>query len=334
MEDKLIYARDIHDGEFEPLFNSIKEQNEILYHLLMAGLEKNPSVGLRADVLSYFAEKAESLGSDQKLLFQLTDFACNPRVNVSYLSFVDDYFNHNTSGERFSIDDFGVVFSACVEKSIPIETVRNMFYGNMDVVEIYEAVDKYEESLGDTGNNAEDISYEKNVQVIDEPKHSEVSAGSVKDDFEEPVKVVRNEDNASDVDMFNNLVTVMTFRDKEGMEALGSLQGRFTDILSVFNSTASDLSSFSAELFNSMKKDKEEIKKLNAMISIIQKLLTQKQNEINSLRGEVARLNERIRASEKAELKRNQLYEKITEAYKMTADNADGIIDGHFSLNG
>ena len=207
--------------------------------------------------------------------------------------------------------------------------MKRLFYSDKDVVDIYADVDKFDasddeypdETSSMLVSDPEDVPYDMNVSYAADVRQSSKSKGQ------------GMENASSDVDMFNNLVTVMTYQDKDSMEELNKAEENFSDVISKFSASVSDLSSICSLFLNSMKKDKEEIKKLNAMITLIQKLLTSKQNEINNLRGEVSRLNDRIRSSEKAELRRDALNQKISEAYHLALNSNALGSDSLYSTN-
>ena len=317
MNESLIFAKDVHSEEVENIFSKIKEENVSLYNHLIASLEKSTSVGIRRDVLNYFSDHASDLAEDEKYMFHIVDFACNPKMTVEHLRLVDDYFYHNGSNHKFSLDDFGVVFSACVEKNIPISEIKSLFYSDKDVMEIYVSVDAYI-------SNPEVETACKEIVDVDTDSIEPVSTTEVisKNDTV-AVNSFEREKETSDVDMFNNLVTLMATTDVDEAKFIGTAQGEFMNMLQQLQEVSSHISVFSTEFINSMKTDKEEIKRLNAMIVLMKKLLSQKQNEINELRGEISKLNERIHNFESAEFKQETLREKVGELYKLAA-NSDG----------
>lgn len=323
MEDRLIYQKDMHEDNIESLLNRIKDNCPGLYQYLIQDFEKNASVGVRFDILNYFAEHSEEFGDDMSFLFLLSSFACNPLINVEQMDFVTGYFVRNEKDEKFSFDDFGIIFSSCIDKNIPVSHMHTLFYSDMSVPEICDAVGNFDELPADL-DDVSDLSKDSEVTKIDhqvvvdvEDSKKDHSSGS--------------DSNPSDVDMFNNLVTVLTYQDKDSIDDLNFKQNQFSDIIGKFQSSTSELSSLASSFINDMKKDKEEIQKLNAMISLMQKLLSSKQAEVNKLLNEISRLNDRIRTSEKAELRRDALNQKITEAYQLALNPAAGS-DSMFCL--
>lgn len=318
MNDSLIFAKDVHSNGVEEIFSNIKDANLPLYNHLMASLEKSPSVGIRMDVLGFFAEHATDLKDDEKYIFHIVDFACNPKMTVEHLRLVNDYFYHNGSENKFSMDDFGVVFSACVEKNIPIAEIKSLFYSDKDVMEIYASVDAYISQPAMEESLTEIVNEEQQETTLSEPiGPSEVIDSNVEINQYERI----NE--ASDVDMFNNLVTLMATTDVDEARFINTAQDKFMDMLQQLQDVSSSISVFSTEFINSMKSDKEEIKKLNAMIMLMKKLLSQKQGEINELRGEISKLNSRIHSFESAEFKQDALREKVGELYKLAANTGE-----------
>ena len=219
---------------------------------------------------------------------------------------------------QLSMDDFGVVFSACVEKNIPIAEIKSLFYSDKDVMDIYASVDAYISQPVPEEAPDEIITEEREETALSESTApSEVIVGDA--EFSQYERT--NE--ASDVDMFNNLVTLMATTDVDEARFINTAQGKFMDTLQQLQDVSSSISVFSTEFINSMKSDKEEIKKLNAMIMLMKKLLSQKQGEINELRGEISKLNSRIHSFESAEFKQDALREKVGELYKLAANTGE-----------
>lgn len=317
MNESLIFAKDVQSEGVDDVLSRIRDENLSLYNHLIASLEKSPSVGIRRDVIEYFSDHAMDFKDDERYIFHIVDFACNPKMTVEHLRLVDDYFYHNDSDRKFSMDDFGVVFSACVEKNIPISEIKSLFYSDKDVMEIYASVDAY---ISQPENNSEETrdEVEPEMGLVEHSSTSETIPNEV--DTHEYNRV--NE--VSDVDMFNNLVTLMATTDIDEVRFINTAQDKFKDMLQQLQDVSSSISVFSTDFINSMKRDKEEIKRLNAMILLMKKLVSQKQGEINELRGEVSKLNSRIRSFESAEFKQDALREKVGELYKLAANTGDG----------
>ena len=307
MSEKFVFAKDMEAEPYSGMFDRIKENNNSLYMHIVTGLENGGSAGINADVLSYFAENAENIAKDEQFLFHLVNFSCNSRITVEHIKFVIDYFYNSFVEDKFALDDFSVIFLPCVEKRIPTKEIRELFTSGKDVVEIYEAVDQYitNTEQSDTHMEAEVLEEENDKTVVNLP-----------DQVED-----KEINSPSDVDMFNNLVSIMSYQEKDDMEVLNNFQRDFTGLLDRMQGISANMSTFSSEVLNSIKKDKEEIKRLNAMITLMKNLLSSKQVEIDHLRGEIMHLNDRIQASEMAELRRDALNNKIMETYKLAFNN-------------
>ena len=314
MGERLIYINDVHSGPYEKIFNDMKAENNPLYLHLVTQLERSSSVGIPEDILRYLGERVENIPKDEKYLYHLVNFACNPIITVKHLAFVDEYFNQSDSDHKFPIDDFAVVFSACVDKGIPLEEIKRLLYSGRDVVDIYEIVDTYDAST----SSIDDMEDGDAKDLMDVENYNR---------YQQKPEVVESIDpssektsNTTDVDMFNSLVTLISSQNKDDISDIGNAQVCFSEILKKLQAITSDVSVFSTDFINAMKKDKEEIKRLDAMIKLMQNLLASKEQKINELRGELVHLNERIRNFESAELRQDALNQKIREVYHLAND--------------
>lgn len=285
--------------------SKIKTSNNKLYSLIMQFLNEGHIIN--GDILEYFSDTAGEYSDDVEMLNALVNFSDNPNTSVEYISFIEKYMRNRISD--IDIGDIIYTFELCIEKNIPLRKIEELF---------------------DSGMSLEDIL----VYVSDE--YGQESTDTVMSDehFEKPaehnkVEIIEDngiENDSEDVKIFNNLVSAITYSEKNG-NSTESIQKGFMSIIDKFQAATFEMSGYSSEIINQIKKDKEEINRLNATIQVMQQLLQTKQQEINSLKGEVTRLNEKIRTSERADMRRDVLNQKINEVYQLALSSGVGLDD-------
>lgn len=105
-------------------------------------------------------------------------------------------------------------------------------------------------------------------------------------------------------------------------------------IVAKFQLAASELAAYSSEVVHEVENDKEEIKRLNALLNLQQRVMSSQQNKINEMRGEIVRLNTRIQNAERTEMRREAINQKISELQSLTlnerkdSENAYSYLEG------
>ena len=323
MSEKLVFAKDILEGM--EAADRIHKENPAFFNRILIGLKKSSSTGIRKDIFDFFSGNAAKIPEGDALLqFHLVGLASNPKMTVEHIRFVMERYAENHE-MNLGLDDFDVVFTSFVEKGVPMSDIRKVFSSNCELADLFDYLNAYkpkteEEATMDPRFENKDlveVTGERTVQISE----------SVIDDEEDPLTA------ANDVDMFNNMVDIMTLHARDGQEAVNKTQSVFNGIVSKIQACSSELSLSIADVVNSMENDKKEIRRLNSVITLMQKLLASKQVEINELRGEVVRLNDRIRNSEKAEMRREALTQKINEVFRLAYPNENPDSDEFLSLN-
>ena len=134
-------------------------------------------------------------------------------------------------------------------------------------------------------------------------------------------------------EMFNSLITVMSIK-KDGDNSARTVSDNLNKIVAKFQLAASELAAYSSEVVNEVENDKEEIKRLNALLNLQQRVMSSQQNKINEMRGEIVRLNTRIQNAERTEMRREAINQKISELQSLTlnerkdSENAYSYLEG------
>jgi len=310
MERIVVSSKDMTNKEVDALFESIIDSNEVLSGFLMDNLDRNSSVCISYDILDFFAQNAASLGDNREFLFNIVDLSCNPEMSLDHIKFVVDYFK-DMSDVKMSFDDFNAVFSACVAKNIPLSEIKNLFYSNKDAVNIIEEIDSYmtvsEHDTSEKIRNNDTSLSEKPMQssgVVSGYKDNGVSSGVVRSSG--PL--------SSDVELVDSVLAVMTAQNETDLDVIHYTQEELSCFGDKLQALLSDINLFSADAVNNMKKFEEENRKLRAMVSVLKKLLSSKQFEINVLTGENERLNNKVHDMEFSVMKHDAVSKKFQEA--------------------
>ena len=301
--DRVIYFKDKDTPGISDLFTSLEQNNKGLYRLVCSNLQKDSSLGVREDVFKYISEKAEQFGTDQRFLFHIAGFMCNLKITPEHMRWVDSFLKENAAVD---IDDFSVVFNEAVEKDIPLSQIKLLFGNETDQLVIYQKIVDYEpgmfvdsvESKKDTGDTS----------VVEVPDVNPIS--------EKSVESVSHED-TSYAEMFNNLITVMSLKN-DGDDSVHAINDNLNKIIAKFQLAVSELASYSSEVVHEVENDKEEIKRLNALLNLQQRVMANQQTKINEMRGEIVRLNTKIQNAEKTEMRREAINQKISELQSLT----------------
>lgn len=134
-------------------------------------------------------------------------------------------------------------------------------------------------------------------------------------------------------EMFNSLITVMSIK-KDGDNSARTVSDNLNKIVAKFQLAASELAAYSSEVVHEVENDKEEIKRLNALLNLQQRVMSSQQNKINEMRGEIVRLNTRIQNAERTEMRREAINQKISELQSLTlnerkdSENAYSYLEG------
>ena len=213
-----------------------------------------------------------------------------------------------------SVDDFGIVFIEAVEKDIPLSHIKQLISAEDDELSIYEKILNYDGAVH-SGTESATESISDNSPVCDELLVSEASATAAS----EQVQVSHNESGYAE--MFNSLITVMSTKN-DGHDTVHMMDENLKKIIAKFQLALTELSSYSAEMIHVVESDKEEIRRLKALMNIQQKIMVSNQAKINEMRAEIVRLNNRIQDAEKAKMHREAINQKIYELQNLTLSEA------------
>ena len=313
MDEKLVLLslKDRDNPEIENLFTRLKENNKVLYQFLYNTLRKDPLLGIRKDVLKYVAENAAQFNQDRRYMFKLAGIMCNIKILPEHIKWVDDFLK--SKGNYENVDDFIIVLSQAVEKDIPLTQIKELFDKESDQLALYQKIACYQKvSHGEKNDFLNEIETENTVEnavgeieennCIAEEKEGVISHGS---DFAE---------------MFHNIITVMS--KKEGTDdEIHFVDENFKQIVAKFQLATSELMAYVSEVVHMMEGEKEKNERLNALLSIQQRVLSGQQEKINELRIQNTHLRARIQSAEKSEMRREAINQKICELQNLTINN-------------
>lgn len=313
MDEKLVLLslKDRDNPEIENLFTRLKENNKVLYQFLYNTLRKDPLLGIRKDVLKYVAENAAQFNQDRRYMFNLAGIMCNIKILPEHIKWVDDFLK--SKGNYETVDDFIIVLIQAVEKDIPLMQIKELFDKESDQLALYQKIACYQKVSHEEKNDSlNEIEAENTVEnavgkieennCIAEEKEGVISHGS---DFAE---------------MFHNIITVMS--KKEGADdEIHFVDENFKQIVAKFQLATSELMAYVSEVVHMMEGEKEKNERLNALLSIQQRVLSGQQEKINELRIQNTHLRARIQSAEKSEMRREAINQKICELQNLTINN-------------
>lgn len=322
MEERIVYSKDLQNKDIEALFEFIMDSNELLYGCLTDYLDKSSSVGIRKDILEFLSHNSADLSDNKQFISNLVEASCNPKMSLDHIRFMIDYYN-DMSESKISLEEFGLTFSACVQSNIPLSDIKDWFYSDDDAVSIIEKINMFisdpdiqKESVD---KQADDKVSSNNHSYNHSPSASSASSNSVS------VNSGKQKDSfSSDIETVSNVLTIMTFQDENDIDAVNDTQNGFSGFINKLQSSVSDLSVFSTEVINTMKRNEDSIRKFRALLSVMETMLSSKQFEINNLRFENEQLKEKIKNYELSNMKNDELTQKINEVCKLANANSVG----------
>lgn len=308
-------------SDVSDIFSKLEQNNKSLYRFVCSNLQKDASLGVREDVLQYISGVAEQFGTDQRFLFQIAGFMNNLKITPEHLEWVDSFLKQNTAVD---VDDFSVVFIEAVEKDIPLQQIKKLFGSETDQLLIYQKIVDYEPG---TFNETADAESNNDVNILLEIPKQEDGAEKIDD------KECDKQEDSGYAEMFNSLITVMSIKN-DGDNSARTVSDNLNKIVAKFQLAASELAAYSSEVVHEVENDKEEIKRLNALLNLQQRVMSSQQNKINEMRGEIVRLNTRIQNAERTEMRREAINQKISELQSLTlnerkdSENAYSYLEG------
>lgn len=322
-ECRIIYLKDKNMSDVSDIFSKLEQNNKALYRFVCSNLQKDASLGVREDVLQYISGVAEQFGTDQRFLFQIAGFMNNLKITPEHLEWVDSFLKKNTAVD---VDDFSVVFIEAVEKDIPLQQIKKLFDSETDQLLIYQKIVDYEpETFNETADEVPESDNDVN-SLLEIPNQGD---GAKKIDDKECDK----QEDSGYAEMFNSLITVMSIK-KDGDNSARTVSDNLNKIVAKFQLAESELAAYSSEVVHEVENDKEEIKRLNALLNLQQRVMSSQQNKINEMRGEIVRLNTRIQNAERTEMRREAINQKISELQSLTlnerkdSENAYSYLEG------
>lgn len=309
---RIVSFKDKDDSEVNKILELLKEKNEVLYQFLVSTLQRDLLLGVRYDVLAYVADHAEQFGTDQRYMFNMANVMCNVKIKPKHIEWMNSYLKEKD--RIVSVDDFVIMFSEAVEKDIPIEQIQELFETEEGEIELYGKIMNYQPNLALNENNGSDVCKSPDSDEADEESNEAVLST---DKQTEEVSVNVNSHESDYAEMFHSLITVMSRKDSEDNE-IHFMDENFKKIVAKFQLATSELTSYSLEIIHKMEKDKDEIERLNALLTIQQRVMSNQQNKINELRSQIAHLNSRLWDAEKTEMRREEINQKITELQNLT----------------
>lgn len=305
----LLSLKDREKPEVEKLFTQLEESNGVLYRFLKSTLQKDPLLGIRQDVLVYVAENAAQFGQDHGYMFNLAVTICNIKIMPEHIKWMDSYLKKKETLD--DDDDFFILFTEALDKDMPLEQIKNLFESERDELIIYDKIMNYQPNQPDTVET-------DNGDIMDEEKESakEIEVRE-KNPIADENGIVHENRESDYADMFHSLITVMNKKDGTDDE-VHSVDENFKKIVAKFQLATSELIAYASEVVHAMECKKEENERLNALLTIQQRVLSSQQDKINDLRIQITHLNVRIQNAEKTEMRREAINQKINELQNLT----------------
>lgn len=306
----LLSLKDREKPEVEKLFTQLEENNGVLYRFLKSTLQKDPLRGIRQDVLIYVAENAAQFGQDHGYMFSLAVLLCNIKIMPEHIKWMDSYLKKKEKID--DDDDFFILFTEALEKDMPLAQIKNLFETETDEIIMYDKIMNYQSDTVETEDK--DISDE----VTESAKEITVrEKNSVAEENGEENGIVHENGESGYAEMFNSLITVMNKKDGTDDE-VHSVDENFKKIVAKFQLATSELIAYASEVVHAMECKKEENERLNALLTIQQRVLSSQQDKISELRIQITHLNVRIQNAEKTEMRREAINQKINELQNLT----------------
>lgn len=307
MNNRIIYLKDRNTPDVSNIFSMLERNNKGLYRFVCNNLQKDASLGVREDVLQYVSGVAEQFGTDQRFLFQVAGFMINFKITPEHLEWVDSFLKRNTAVD---VEDFSVVFIEAVEKGIPLQQIKELFGSETDQILIYQKIADYEPETSDESADKEQEN-DNDVNSVLEISKQEDGAEKIEDNNSD------KQEDSGYAEMFNNLITVMSTKN-DGDNSARAVSENMNKIVAKFQLAVSELAAYSSEVVHEVENDKEEIKRLNALLNLQQRVMSSQQYKINEMRGEIVRLSTRIQNAERTEIRREAINQKISELQSLT----------------
>lgn len=303
----MIFFKNVNDSNYGEIFSNIKLNNVVMYDFILNTLQNKPNMGIREDILNTVNNNIGTFSMEQQDVSLLCKLMFNLKVSSELLLWCNEFIKKS----KYQVDDFDVAINAAIEKNIPLSVIEGMFNSDYDEMELLIKIDEYTGKEGvvlpeDTVSEMEPVN-ETSSYVESAHKHDESA-----------VKVM-NSDPGYD-EMFNSLITVMTSK-VTGESTVKSIEDNLNGIVAKYQLATSELASYSKEILHEIEKKDEEIKKLKALLTIQQKLMSSQQNKISELRSENAHLNTKIINAEKAEMRNEAILQKAKELQNLTLGN-------------
>lgn len=306
-EIKILYLKDTKEEKVESLLNNIAQENANLYDCIVENLRKENTFGIREDVLQYTSDHIQNFRKDQEYAFNISSLMFNVKITPEHLGWINTYFSEIN---KIKLDDFMIVFSEAVEKDIPLVRIEEFFSEETDELKVYEKIVSYEEEQPESKpENTESSGDDETLEVAALPEDVEITkTEGHKVEDNSPTK-----QQEAMTEMFDNLLTAMTYREKGDNESVLAVQDNLNKIIAKFQVAATELATYSTVIIRDWEKDKEEIRRLKVLHEIHQKLMASQQYKINEQRNEIISLKKRISIAEKSEMQRDAIKQKISD---------------------
>jgi hypothetical protein len=289
----IIYYKDKDNDKAADLFKNISNKNPKLYDFITQNLRSDDAIGIRLDVLEYISVNAESFGSDQTYLFNLASFTLNLKAGVEHIKWLNEYFS--VDDPPMGIEDFLIGFTEAVEKDIPLAEIKKLFGNDTDILSVFNKIQAFDPELSGSSSSCEhDVSP---TEEVADGNNSRAELGYT--------------------EIFDNMVTVMSVKNDSDTE-VKDINDNLASIISKFQESVSLLSAYSSDIVHEIENDKDEIKRLTALLSLQRTMLSSQQYKINEMRGEIAVLNNKLQMAEKKEIHREAINRKISELQSLT----------------
>lgn len=230
-----------------------------------------------------------------------------------HIEWIDSYLKRKENLDN--VDDFFIMFSEAVERNMPLNEIKKLFEKETDELIIYDKI----------------LNYNTDTAEIDDenmPNEEKVNAKEIVIDAKKSIandnKTVYEKRESDYAEMFHSLITVMSKKDDSDNEVY-SVDDNFKKIAAKFQLATSELIAYASEVVHAMECKREENERLNALLTIQQRVLSGQQDKINELRMQIANLNSRIQNAEKKEMRRKAIDQKISELQNLTInEHKDG----------
>lgn len=332
---RIIYFKNIDDDNLSSKFAAIKENNSVFYSFLTNSMRTNELLGIREDVFDEICSHISEFSKNQSEISLVVSLALNLKCSPDVLLWSNSFIKQ----QKYDIDDFGIMINSALENDMPLDVINDLFNQGLGETELLTRIDEFvsvelpdDSTVSVDGDNKRvDNTAEGDMTIDNTFITHQVSPGpgNSKELLNSESQNVAGEVEYGD--MFENLITVMSVSSHSNGE-IKEIDDIIKQVIAKYQVATAELTANSADIIHILEQKEEEVKRLNALIQIQQQLMSKWQLKISELRSENARLNTKILAAEKSEMKREAINQKIAELKNLTFETQMQSSDDVYSF--